>query len=192
MAIFAAGRRQAQEKQALACPAPGTNVAVIFSADIKQGSILPVIQGAWRGLVIVVLTASSPRAFYSTKRAMSLSEHPDHYRAVITDKAADSKNSTPASPTVPEAQKAAEFDSGGGAHQISLASTSEYLPDISQGICLRSEVERFEKELIKHALKLAKGRQKIAARLLGLGPSTLHSKIRKHDLRAEEWKPIRK
>lgn len=123
---------------------------------------------------------------------MSLSDNPDRYRIVITGEVEDSKNSAPASSTLPEAQKVAEFDSRGASLRISLASTSEIWPDISQGICLRTEVERFEKELIKRALILAKGRQKVAARLLGLIPSTLHSKIQKHNLQADERKRVNK
>ena len=76
--------------------------------------------------------------------------------------------------------------------EVEDSKNSENLPDISQGICLRTEVERFEKELIKRALILAKGRQKVAARLLGLIPSTLHSKIKKHNLQMDERKPLSK
>lgn len=143
-------------------------------------------------MVIVVLAAASSRAAFYSSMSLSNTNNPDRDSSAIISKTEDSNNSAPASPAESKAQQIAEFDSSGAAPQISLASTSENLPDIGQGICLRTEMERFEKELITRALKLAKGRQKVAAQLLGVGPSTLHSKIKRHNLRAGEWESISK
>jgi len=124
--------------------------------------------------------------------SFSNTNNPDRDSSVMISKTEDSNNSAPASPAESEAQQIAGFDSSLAIPRISLALTSETLPDISQGICLRTEMDRFEGELIKRALKLAKGRQIVAAQLLGVGPSTLHSKLKKHNLRADEWKSVSK
>ncbi len=50
-------------------------------------------------------------------------------------------------------------------------------PDVRQGINFYDEVRRFEVNLIKQALLYTNGRQKAAARLLNLNPTTLHSKM---------------
>ena len=47
---------------------------------------------------------------------------------------------------------------------------------------LQSEVQHFEAELIRSALIMTGGRQRRAARLLGMKVTTLHSKIRRYGL----------
>jgi DNA-binding NtrC family response regulator len=51
---------------------------------------------------------------------------------------------------------------------------------------LKNEVSRFETELIRNALAIARGSQRRAARLLGLSPTTLHTKIRRLKINLEE------
>lgn len=62
------------------------------------------------------------------------------------------------------------------------------MPNLTRGIDFYAEVERFEMTLIKYALIKAKGSQKRAARLLGLKPTTLSSKIKSYHL---DWKTIK-
>jgi DNA-binding protein Fis len=50
---------------------------------------------------------------------------------------------------------------------------------------LQTEVEHFEAELIRSALIMTGGRQRRAARLLGMKVTTLHSKIRRYGLNAD-------
>lgn len=57
-----------------------------------------------------------------------------------------------------------------------LTSLVEIHPD--RGIDLRDEVAKYERDLITAALRIAKGKQKDAARLLHLSPSTLNVKIK--------------
>lgn len=52
----------------------------------------------------------------------------------------------------------------------------EIHPD--RGIDIREEVAKYERNLITAALRLARGKQKDAARLLHLSPSTLNVKIK--------------
>ena len=47
---------------------------------------------------------------------------------------------------------------------------------------LQSEVQHFEAELIRSALIMTRGRQRRAAKLLGMKVTTLHSKIRRYGL----------
>lgn len=54
--------------------------------------------------------------------------------------------------------------------------------DISQGIDLYEEVNRFEKGLIETALRHTNGSQIRASRLLGINPTTLNSKINRHGI----------
>jgi transcriptional regulator with GAF, ATPase, and Fis domain len=54
--------------------------------------------------------------------------------------------------------------------------------DIERGINIQEEVQRYEAELIRRALKLTGGHQARAARLLGLKKTTLHSKIKRYKL----------
>ena len=52
----------------------------------------------------------------------------------------------------------------------------EIRPD--RGIDIREEVAKFERDLISAALRMANGKQKDAARLLHLNPSTLNVKMK--------------
>lgn len=61
------------------------------------------------------------------------------------------------------------------------------IPNLKQGIDFYAEVERFEITLIQFALVQAKGSQRNAARLLGLKPTTLNSKIKGYNL---DWKTV--
>lgn len=63
-----------------------------------------------------------------------------------------------------------------------LASESEC--DARQGpnISLRDEVQRFEANLIRSALAYTGGRQRRAARLLGMNVSTLNSRIKRYKI----------
>lgn len=71
-------------------------------------------------------------------------------------------------------------------HDNSHASGELILLDVSKGICLQSELRRLEQELIKQALILTEGHQRLAAQLLGIKPTTLHSKIKKFSLLEEQ------
>jgi DNA-binding NtrC family response regulator len=47
---------------------------------------------------------------------------------------------------------------------------------------LQSQVQEFESELIRHALRRTAGNQARAARLLGVKPTTLNAKIQRHKI----------
>src|SRR6266853_984012 len=68
------------------------------------------------------------------------------------------------------ARAAARGDSGAGAI------------DISRGINFYDEVRRFEIDLIRRALDQTGGHQSRAARLLGMNPTTLNSKIKTYNI----------
>ena len=51
---------------------------------------------------------------------------------------------------------------------------------------LQSEVHRFEAEMIRSALIRTGGRQRRAARLLGMKTTTLNSKIRRYQIETKE------
>jgi DNA-binding NtrC family response regulator len=53
---------------------------------------------------------------------------------------------------------------------------------LESGVTLPEKVRRFEISLITQALELSEGSQKRAAELLGLGPTTLHEKMRRYKL----------
>jgi DNA-binding NtrC family response regulator len=55
-----------------------------------------------------------------------------------------------------------------------------------RGAGLQEEVQRFEAEMIRDALKKTGGHQRRAARLLGVKVSTLNAKIKRYGIRAEE------
>lgn len=57
---------------------------------------------------------------------------------------------------------------------------TQYFP--KSGIDLQKVTRLYEKSLIEHALKLSKGKQTDAAKLLNLGLSTLHAKIKSHKI----------
>jgi DNA-binding NtrC family response regulator len=56
--------------------------------------------------------------------------------------------------------------------------TAFHPPDIRRGINFYDEVERFEIDLIRQALRLTSGNQRRAARLLALKTTTLNYKIK--------------
>lgn len=60
--------------------------------------------------------------------------------------------------------------------------------DLRRGpkIRLRDEVQRFEANLIRSALRYTGGRQRRAARLLGMNVSTLNSRIKRYRLNSAE------
>lgn len=63
-----------------------------------------------------------------------------------------------------------------------LASESEGDSGRGPGISLRDEVRRFEANLIRSALAYTGGRQRRAARLLGMNVSTLNSRIKRYKI----------
>ena len=54
--------------------------------------------------------------------------------------------------------------------------------DIGRGINFYDEVRRFEIDLIRRALDQTGGHQSRAARLLGMNPTTLNSKIKTYNI----------
>jgi len=56
----------------------------------------------------------------------------------------------------------------------------------SGALDLQSEVHRFEAEMIRSALIRTGGRQRRAARLLGMKTTTLNSKIKRYQLETKE------
>ena len=69
-----------------------------------------------------------------------------------------------------------------------LESGSEGDPGRGVGINLRDEVQRFEANLIKSALAYTGGRQRRAARLLGINVSTMNERIKRYKLNLTELK----
>ncbi|HJR07109.1 MAG TPA: helix-turn-helix domain-containing protein [Pyrinomonadaceae bacterium] len=57
--------------------------------------------------------------------------------------------------------------------------------DVNQSIDLYEELRQYEINLIQWALRQARGKQKIAARLLGIKPTTLNNKIKHYNI---AWK----
>ena len=55
---------------------------------------------------------------------------------------------------------------------------------------LHAEVQRFETEIIRDALKKTGGHQRRAARLLGVKVSTLNAKIRRYGIRPEDLNDV--
>jgi DNA-binding NtrC family response regulator len=55
-----------------------------------------------------------------------------------------------------------------------------------RGINLSDEVRRFEAQLIRSALIRTNGRMRAAARLLGMKVTTLHAKIKRHNIDSKE------
>ena len=70
-------------------------------------------------------------------------------------------------------------------HQVESLSESPPLRE-SSGLDFSEEVQRFEAELIRNALIRTGGRQRQAARLLNMKPTTLHSRIKRYRLNANE------
>jgi len=67
-----------------------------------------------------------------------------------------------------------------------LESGSEIEPGRGSAINLRDEVKRFEANLIRSALAYTGGRQRRAARLLGINVSTINERIKRYKLNATE------
>jgi DNA-binding NtrC family response regulator len=65
----------------------------------------------------------------------------------------------------------------------SLASQQEPQNDQPRG--LQEEVQRYESELIRHALQRTRGNQRRAAKLLGVKVTTLNCKIKRLGLQGE-------
>ena len=59
---------------------------------------------------------------------------------------------------------------------------TEDVEDTSESLDLQAEVHRFEAELIRSALARTEGRQRRAARLLGMKVTTLNTKIRRYKI----------
>ncbi len=76
-------------------------------------------------------------------------------------------------------QEAESFD-----HEQALAEASAEVDDLSveSGIDFVEAVRRFEMRLISRALKLTSGNQARAARMLGLGTTTLNYKVKQYKL----------
>ena len=67
-------------------------------------------------------------------------------------------------------------------HENALAESSAENLDIKAGLSFFDEVTRFETRLITRALELSGGNQARAARMLGLGTTTLNYKIKTYGL----------
>ena len=69
-------------------------------------------------------------------------------------------------------------------HENSLAETTSRVDslNLNSGVDFFEEVRRFEMKLIARALELTGGNQARAARLLGLGTTTLNYKIKSYGL----------
>lgn len=67
-----------------------------------------------------------------------------------------------------------------------LEGGSEIEPGRGSAINLRDEVQRFEANLIRSALAYTGGRQRRAARLLGINVSTINERIKRYKLNATE------
>jgi transcriptional regulator with GAF, ATPase, and Fis domain len=61
---------------------------------------------------------------------------------------------------------------------------------ITEDFSLSDEIRHIETEFIKHALVRAKGRQNIAAKLLGIKKTTLHEKIKRYGIIPINFEPI--
>ena len=59
-------------------------------------------------------------------------------------------------------------------------------PDAPAEMSFYEEVRRFEIRLITRALRLAHGKQTVAARLLGLKPTTLNAKMKQYQMREND------
>jgi DNA-binding NtrC family response regulator len=59
-------------------------------------------------------------------------------------------------------------------------------PDAPAEMSFYEEVRRFEIRLITRALRLAHGKQTVAARLLGLKPTTLNAKMKQYQMRGND------
>lgn len=66
--------------------------------------------------------------------------------------------------------------------EFALFPDTNQMANIASGVCFYSEVCRFEMRLIRTALEVTGNNQKRAARLLGLGPSTINNKIKAYGI----------
>ena len=67
-------------------------------------------------------------------------------------------------------------------HSLVEASTLPERLDLNSGVDFFQEVRRFEMRLIKRALDLSGGNQARAAKMLGLGTTTLNYKIKSYEM----------
>jgi DNA-binding NtrC family response regulator len=69
-------------------------------------------------------------------------------------------------------------------HENGMAETASALEnlDLKSGVNFFEEVRRFETRLIRRALELTNGNQARAARMLGLGTTTLNYKIKVYEI----------
>ena len=72
-----------------------------------------------------------------------------------------------------------------GAHKPQPHAVERRLFDVNQSIDLYEELREYEINLIRWALRQSGGKQKIAARLLGIRPTTLNNKIKHYNI---AWK----
>jgi DNA-binding NtrC family response regulator len=77
-------------------------------------------------------------------------------------------------------------EAGSLAHEYALSESSAIVQSLDPecGLDFFTEVRNFEKRLIHRALELTGGNQARAARLLGLGTTTLNYKVKSYDLLA--------
>lgn len=68
-------------------------------------------------------------------------------------------------------------------HEIERLETT---PAETRALDLRDEVQRFEAQLIRSALITTGGRQRRAARILGMKVTTLNSKIKRYEINPED------
>ena len=54
-----------------------------------------------------------------------------------------------------------------------------------EGFNLEEQVQKFEADMIRHALCLTNGKQRAAARILGIKVTTLNAKIKRHGIIAQ-------
>ena len=74
-----------------------------------------------------------------------------------------------------------------GATQAREPASGAEPPDAPAQMSFYDEVRRFEIGLITRALRRTQGRQKAAARLLGLKPTTLNAKMKQYQMRGNDW-----
>jgi DNA-binding NtrC family response regulator len=73
-----------------------------------------------------------------------------------------------------------------GATQAREPASGAERPDAPAQMSFYDEVRRFEIRLITRALRRAQGKQKAAAQLLGLKPTTLNAKMKQYQMRGNE------
>ena len=73
-----------------------------------------------------------------------------------------------------------------GATQAREPASGAELPDAPAEMSFYDEVRRFEIELITRALRRAQGKQRAAARLLGLKATTLNAKMKQYRMRGND------